>query len=41
MIGQSEGEPDIYPDENSLIESATMELLRSWYRADRENSGQA
>lgn len=40
LIGQIEGEPDVYSDEEALIESATMQLLRSWYRADREKSGQ-
>lgn len=37
-IGEIEGEPEIYPDEDSLIESATMQLLKSWYKQDREKA---
>jgi hypothetical protein len=29
----------IFDDFNALTENATMELLRSWYRADREKAG--
>jgi hypothetical protein len=39
MIGRIEGEPDIFPDEESLIESATMQILKHWYHKDREKAG--
>ncbi|MFM7590903.1 MAG: hypothetical protein ACKO85_03845, partial [Isosphaeraceae bacterium] len=29
----------VFDDFNALTENATMELLRSWYRADREKAG--
>jgi hypothetical protein len=38
-IGETGAEPEIFPDEESLIESATMQLLKSWYRQDREKAG--
>jgi hypothetical protein len=38
-LGNEIGEIPVYPDLDSLTETATMELLRSWYRKDRDESG--
>lgn len=38
FMGNEPGEVPIFADFDSLTESATMELLRSWYRADREKA---
>jgi len=38
LIGDTGIEPQVYPDEETMIESATMQLLRSWYRQDREKA---
>ena len=37
-LGRKGGEIPVYPDLESLTEMATMELLRSWYRADRSEA---
>jgi hypothetical protein len=38
-IGETPGEMTVYPSEDAFIEAATMQLLKTWYRADHQKAG--